>query len=102
MIRKKIDQNGGDYLRTVQYAMDRDFVILDDLGSSGFNEWRSEVLFDTIDKRYESRKPTIFTSNLSREELTAGLGKRGASRLFAKENLVIEMHTVMDKREQGK
>lgn len=93
---------GGDYLDTVKYLVNHDFLILDDIGSSGFNEWRTEVLFDTIDQRYESRKPTVFTSNLTREELTKGLGSRGASRLFAKENLIIELHDKQDQRKEGK
>lgn len=97
-----MENSGGDYLTTVKYLVDHDFLILDDIGSSGFNEWRTEVMFDTIDQRYESRKPTVFTSNLTRDELAIGLGDRGASRLFAKENLIIEMHDVKDQRKDGK
>lgn len=101
-IRKNIESKVGDYLATVKYMTDHEFLIIDDLGSSGFNEWRKEVIFDTIDQRYESRKPTVFTSNLTREELKIGLGHRGASRLFAKENLIIEMHDIADLRKEGK
>lgn len=101
-IRKGMESTGGDYLGTVKYLMDHDFVIIDDIGSSGFNEWRTEVIFDTIDQRYESKKPTVFTSNLNRQQLTEGLGHRGVSRLFAKENLIIEFHDCADKRQEGK
>lgn len=100
-IRKNLDLSGGDYLSTVNYLMDHEFVIIDDIGSSGFNEWRTEVIFDTIDQRYESKKPTVFTSNLTRAQLAEGLGHRGASRLFAKENLIIEFHEAPDKRKDG-
>jgi DNA replication protein DnaC len=73
--------------------------MIDDIGSSGMNDWRREVLFDAIDQRYESTLPTVFTSNLSRKELSDSLGNRAASRLFAKENLIIEMHDQIDRRQ---
>lgn len=88
------------YLETVKMMCDDNFMILDDLGSSGFNEWRKEVFFEAIDIRYESQLPTVFTSNLTKEQIFQGLGKRTYSRLFAKENLIIEMHEAEDLRQK--
>ncbi len=93
---------GGDYLNSLKMLLDQEFIFLDDIGSSGFNEWRREVIFDAIDQRYESRLPTVITSNLNRKQLEEGLGGRAVSRLFASENLVIEMHDGVDLRKEGK
>lgn len=98
-VRDGIDGNKGDYLKDLSYKIDDDFLIFDDLGSSGTpSEWRKEVLFDMLDIRYSSSKPSIFTSNLTRTEIGKDYGARFASRLFAKENTIIEMHTALDLR----
>lgn len=101
-VRQCISDSKGDYTRHLYDLIDDEFVIIDDFGSSGFNEWRSEVLFNIVDKRYESGLPTIFTSNLNREEIMKGIGKRGASRFFASQNLIIEDYDGDDLRKQGK
>lgn len=84
----------------LDYLMDDEFIILDDIGSAGLNEWRKEVLFNCIDIRYESGKPSVFTSNLTREEIYEGLGARAHSRLFSKENLILEFHEAHDMRQK--
>lgn len=78
--------------------MDDDFLMLDDIGSMQITEWKKDVLLQVIDERYESLKPTVFTSNLTREELTKLLGIRTASRLFSGDSVLIEMHDAEDKR----
>lgn len=99
-LRETMGQNG-DYITAIPLLMDDEFVMIDDVGSSGFNEWRSEVLFALIDTRYESGYATVFTSNLTRQKLEEGIGARAASRLFAKENLIIEIHEGQDLRKNG-
>ncbi len=94
-------EHDGDYITEIGYMMDDDFVMIDDIGSSGINNWRSEVLFALIDFRYETGKPTVFTSNLTRDSLSNSLGPRAASRLFAAENLIIEIHEGQDLRKDG-
>lgn len=91
----------GDYLREIPLMADDEFLLIDDVGSSGINAWRAEVLFALIDYRYESQKPTVFTSNLTREALSSALGERASSRLFAKENAIIEIHDGLDLRTNG-
>lgn len=83
----------------LEWMLDDHFVMIDDLGSSGFNDWRREVLLHAIDTRYESQKPTVFTSNLNRKQIADGLGFRSHSRLFAIENTIIEMHEGKDQRQ---
>ena len=51
-----------------------DFLFIDDLGTeklqrNGEDNWLQEQVFDIINKRYNNRKPTIFSSNYSLNEL---------------------------------
>jgi DNA replication protein DnaC len=87
-----MDSTKGDYLQQLKYLIDDPFVMLDDIGSSGLNEWRKEVIFDAIDERYRSMQPTLITSNFSKKEFEELFHDRMASRLFARENIVIEFN----------
>jgi len=100
-LREAISQEKGNYVKQLEYLLDDEFVMLDDMGSCGINDWRKEVWFEAIDMRYESQKPTVITSNMTRGEIFSSLGPRCHSRLFSKENLIIEMHDGMDLRQQN-
>jgi DNA replication protein DnaC len=60
---------------TTEEIMDRlrnfDLVLLDDLGAEGSTEYRLSQVFNLIETRYTSQKPTIITSNLSIAEYAA-------------------------------
>lgn len=101
-IRSSISESNGDYLKEVYSLIDHDFVILDDLGNSGINDWRKEIILEFVDRRYSLMLPTVVTSNLTRKEIYDGFGPRIHSRLFAKENLIIENHEGLDLRQSGK
>ncbi len=96
-VRESID-TGGDCLRELQLLLDDPLVIIDDLGSSGLNDWRKDILFETIDLRYNSMKPTVITSNFTKDEFTKHFHPRFCSRLFAKENTIIELDKAPDLR----
>lgn len=96
-----MSMGNGDYLETLEYLIDDDFVIIDDVGSSGLNDWRKEVLFAAIDYRYNSMKPTILISNFSPQDFKEFFHERLASRLFSKENFVINIQDGDDLRGQG-
>jgi len=101
-VRRSIDEfRGHDYLDTLKLLIDDQFVMIDDIGSMGLNEWRKEIIFDAIDERYNSMLPTVITSNFSVKEFRECFHPRVASRLFAKENYVIEILDGIDMREQG-
>lgn len=56
-----------------------DFLFLDDLGTealtkNGEDNWLQGQVFDIINKRYNNRKPTIFSSNYSMNELISDRG----------------------------
>jgi DNA replication protein DnaC len=98
-IRATMGQEKGDYLKELDYLLDDEFVILDDLGSSGVTDWRKEVLFDAIDRRYESERPTVITSNFTRQQIFDSFGGRIHSRMFSRENLILELHNAPDLRQ---
>ena len=56
-----------------------DFLFLDDLGTealtkNGEDNWLQGQVFDIINKRYNNKKPTIFSSNYSMNELISDRG----------------------------
>ena len=58
-----------------------DLLILDEVGVQFGSEFERNTLFDVLNERYEMRKPTIFLSNLCREDLADFLGERVMDRL---------------------
>ncbi len=68
------------------------FLIFDDIGSAQNTEWQQEMILELIDRRYSDQKKTVITSNFFKNEMYEKLGNRTASRMFDKNNLVIEMH----------
>lgn len=109
-LRNGISESNGDYLIALQYLIDDDFVILDDV-ASGINadrashrdlEFRREIFLSFLDYRYNTQKPTLITSNFTRQNFKDVFSERIASRLFAKENTIIEAFgDDLDKRSQG-
>ncbi|MGO5012795.1 ATP-binding protein [Niallia sp. Sow4_A1] len=60
-----------------------DLLILDDLGaeaSGGNDDWRKSIIFEIVESR--SGKPTIYTSNLTDQDLPMVVGERVFSRLY--------------------
>lgn len=109
-LRAGISAGQGDYLIQLEWLIDDQFVILDDVGS-GINpakithrdlEFRREVFFSFLDYRYRMRLPTVVTSNFSKENFLEVYSERIASRLFSKQNTIISnFNTADDKRQQG-
>ena len=97
-VRSSMDECKGDYLEALKYLIDDEIVMIDDLGSTGLNEWRKEIIFDMIDERYNSMLPTIVTTNFTSKEIKDLFHPRVFSRLFDKDNVVIEMHDGLDHR----
>ena len=46
-----------------------DLLVLDDLGSENLSDWAKSKIYDVINGRYNSNKPTLFSSNYSLSEL---------------------------------
>lgn len=98
-LRTSMDTVRGDYLDVLKYMIDDDFLIVDDIGSSTkHTEWREEILFAILDSRYNSMKPTVFTSNFCQKEFKEKYHHRIHSRLFSTENTIIEIEKGVDFR----
>jgi DNA replication protein DnaC len=57
-------------------------LVLDDLGAEKSSEWSIQTLYTIIDRRYREEMQTIFTSNLSLDELKDRLDDRITSRII--------------------
>jgi DNA replication protein DnaC len=99
-VKQKIDC-GWDATQTLLTLIDDDVVVIDDIASQGHNEWREKMMFELIDIRYNSTKPTIFTTNLSEKDFLRRYEPRIADRLFAQENTIIDLHNEPSLRKQG-
>ena len=86
-LKKGFSDNHDEYLDTISYTQ---LLILDDIGSEKPTEWVQEILFVIIDRRYTNFLPTLFTSNLSLDQLKDRLGRRIASRI-AEMSEVVEL-----------
>lgn len=89
---EKIQSNinsGKNQYEAISKLDDVEILIFDDLGASTNSEWQQEMILDIVDRRYSSEKPTIFTSNLSFEQIKKTFGERVERRLNARTNLKI-------------
>lgn len=98
-LRASMDQKG-DWNQELAYQCDHEFLIFDDIGSAGQGQtgWRQDVFLEIVNNRYESQKPTVFSTNYTKQEVYDKLGARTHSRLFANENTVIDMFDYPDLR----
>lgn len=93
-IKEAYSQRGNEAAVLNEYIF-ADVAILDDIGSEDYTAKRGaaisfaqEKLFQIIDGRYSRKKPTVFTSNYSLEEL---ISKRGILRKTVER--IMEMST---------
>lgn len=66
---------------TLQTLLNSDLVILDDLGSEFGSSFNASAIYNIINSRLNSGKPTVVSSNLSLEELSDKYDDRIISRL---------------------
>lgn len=66
-------------------------LIVDDVGAEKATDWVQEKLYEIVNTRYEEQLITIFTSNLSIQELADRVGDRIVSR-------IVEMCSVIELR----
>lgn len=76
-----------------------DFLFIDDLGTeilqkNGEDNWLQEQVFDIINKRYNNRKPTIFSSNHSLNELVEkrGMMSKTVDRIMEMSTAIIKVN----------
>jgi DNA replication protein DnaC len=65
-----------------KYTKDTKILILDDIGAEKPSEWTVATLGLIIDRRYRDNMMTLFTSNLTMQELSETVGDRITSRIL--------------------
>lgn len=85
-----VDEVQSDYTRRVKTQAEHvtalttpDLLVLDDVGAaaSAAGDLERKLFTRVIGARYNRRKPTIITANLSRSELQAAMGERAFDRI---------------------
>ncbi len=71
-------ENKGSY----QSMLGCDLLVIDDLGTEYSNEFSKSMLYNLINSRLLSKKPTIINTNLTMKEIADRYGERIASRLI--------------------
>lgn len=89
-LRQAISSGSIDYSEVLKYMIDYELIIIDDIGTSNISDWKCEVMFDLVNIRYNSRRPTVYTSNLSPQELCDAYGVRISSRIFGYPSIVMD------------
>lgn len=74
---KETDQE----LQVMRVLKNVELLMIDDIGAEKVTGWVEEKLYEIIDSRHE-RFTTIFTTNLTGEEMSKKLGQAIASRIF--------------------
>lgn len=64
-------------------VMEVDLLVLDDISATQMSKYDDSVLADLIDHRYRNSKSTIFTSNVSPDDLENTCGVRTADRILS-------------------
>lgn len=84
--------NGTDPLWELARICECDYFILDDLGSCKTSDWKAEILLEFINLRSSNNRPTLITSNLTKDAMRKEHHPRLTSRLFAAKNAYLEVN----------
>ena len=90
-----------DYNEIVNIICDHEVIIVDNFSSLYQASLRKQILFQSVDSAYSSLTPTIIISDLNEKEFYETYGQRIASRIFAKENTIIDLFGCDDLRKKG-
>ena len=80
-LRSFYDNPDPDFAEEIQIVKSCNLLIIDDIGAEKPSEWVRERLLSFINARVSNGLSTIYTSNLSLEELENKMGQRVASRI---------------------
>ena len=78
LLRPKPDQS---HAYALDVYLEADLLLLDDLGAGRQTDWTGDALLRLVDHRWSHRLPTIYTTNLSKEQLRDASDERVLSRL---------------------
>lgn len=91
-----------DFVQEIHRVTDNDLFIIDDIGSNSKTDFRDDIIMETFDWCYSENKPTIITSNFTKEQFHENYHPRICSRIFSKENIIIDLSEMPDLRQEGK
>lgn len=89
-LKSDIKNPDSEFESLVSCLVDVDFVVWDDIASTGLSQYDHSQLLTYIDQRVLSGKSNIFTGNIpTKEKLEKAVGRRLTSRIFSGE--VVEL-----------
>lgn len=101
IIRGTFKNNKDSEIDMIDKISNIDFLFIDDLGTekvtkNGEDNWLQEKIFEILNKRYNNKKPTVFTSNYSLEELISarGLMEKTVDRILEMSSLILKIEGV--------
>ena len=87
-LRDNYDSKDPDFEQVLSMVRECKLLIIDDIGAERVTEWVRERVVSIINTRVSNNLATIYTSNLSPEELAGELGDRIASRVLGSSKVV--------------
>lgn len=88
----------GNEIEQINRIAEVDFLFIDDIGTErvlnrGEDTWMQEKIFEVLNKRYNKKKSTIFTSNYSIKELIEerGMMTKTVDRIVEMSNLIAKV-----------
>lgn len=80
-----------DPIKDIDTICESEWCILDDFGANAkMTEWQVDMFFEFVQKRHESMRPTLITTNLSEKEIFE-ISPRLISRLKAHDNYFLNV-----------
>lgn len=79
-LRLSYENNTTDLL--VDKVVNAKLLIIDDIGAEKVSDWTLERLYSIINERVVNNRATIYTSNLSPQQLISAVGNRIVSRIL--------------------
>lgn len=87
-LRAQYDNSDPEFKEELEMVKKCKLLIIDDIGAEKPSEWVSERLLSFINTRVSNGLATIYTSNISLDELEKKLGRRIASRIAGSSKIV--------------
>ncbi|AVM69755.1 DNA replication protein DnaC [Lachnospiraceae bacterium oral taxon 500] len=87
-LRNSYSDKEPDFERMLEMVNSCKLLIIDDIGAERVTEWVAERMVSIINRRSSNGLCTIYTSNLSPDQLKEKLGDRIASRVFGGSQII--------------
>lgn len=68
--------------RIIRPVLDAEILVIDDLGANRPTEWVEDTVHYILNNRYNEKKPTLLTANLSEQRMTGAEGNRKTHETF--------------------